>query len=81
MFPYNQSQIIDHCAIIGQFATQYGEICSRTSNSRPDVWPMQPAIPIPTEAHVSEMINKAFDILYVLNALKDEASRRGPVGN
>ncbi|CAB4382734.1 unnamed protein product [Rhizophagus irregularis] len=71
-------KIIDHCAIIGQFATQYGEICSRTGNSRPDIWPMQPAIPIPTEAHVSEMINKAFDILYVLNALKDEASRRGP---
>jgi hypothetical protein len=42
---------------------------------------MQPTVPIPTEAHVSEMINKAFDVLYVLNALKDEASRRGPVGN
>ena len=42
---------------------------------------MQPTIPIglPTEAHISEMINKAFDILYVLNDLKDEASRRGPV--
>ena len=42
---------------------------------------MQPAVPmgLPTEAHVSEMINKAFDILYVLNDLKDEASRRGPV--
>jgi hypothetical protein len=34
---------------------------------------------LPTEAHVSEMINKAFDVLYVLNDLKDEASRRGPV--
>ncbi|RIA86417.1 hypothetical protein C1645_330703 [Glomus cerebriforme] len=76
-------KIIDHCALIGQFATQYGEICSRTANSRPDVWPMQPTVPIgvPTEAHVSEMINKAFDVLYVLNALKDEASRRVPVGN
>ncbi|GES96126.1 hypothetical protein RCL_jg461.t1 [Rhizophagus clarus] len=71
-------KIIDHCALIGQFATQYGEICSRVGNSRPDVWPMQQTIPIPTEAHVSEMINKAFDVLYVLNALKDEASRRGP---
>ena len=41
---------------------------------------MQPTTSsLPTEAHVTEMINKAFEVLYVLNALKDETNRRGPV--
>ncbi|CAG8526978.1 9875_t:CDS:2 [Funneliformis mosseae] len=71
-------KIIDHCALISQFAAQYGEIRSRIGNHRPDVWPMQPAAPLPSEAHVTEMINKAFEVLYVLNALKDETNRRGP---
>ncbi|CAI2169106.1 9138_t:CDS:2 [Funneliformis geosporum] len=71
-------KIIDHCALISQFASQYGEIRSRIGNYRPDVWPMQQAASLPTEAHVTDMINKAFEVLYVLNALKDETNRRGP---
>ncbi|CAG8629667.1 14887_t:CDS:2, partial [Racocetra fulgida] len=74
-------KIIDHCSLIGQFAAQYSDMRSQSGN-RSLNWPT--TIPnesnnIPTEAHVTEMINKAFEVLYVLNALKDETvNRRGP---
>ncbi|CAG8605786.1 150_t:CDS:2 [Cetraspora pellucida] len=74
-------KIIDHCSLIGQFAAQYSDMRSQ-SGSRSLNWPSTiPNEPnsIPTEAHVTEMINKAFEVLYVLNALKDETvNRRGP---
>ncbi|KAF0441599.1 sexual development transcription factor nsdd [Gigaspora margarita] len=74
-------KIIDHCSLIGQFAAQYSDMRNQSGNRSlnwPSTIPNEPAS-IPTEAHVTEMINKAFEVLYVLNALKDETvNRRGP---
>ncbi|CAG8585092.1 16616_t:CDS:2 [Acaulospora colombiana] len=71
-------KIINHCTLIGQFAKNYSDLCNRPEDeNKPWAFstsaiPSTPAL----EENVTDMINKAFEVLYVLNALKDEKSRQ-----
>ncbi|RHZ86956.1 hypothetical protein Glove_42g39 [Diversispora epigaea] len=69
-------KIMNHCSKIGQFAERYSDFCNSPEN-KDSPWVSSPSIntSTPIETNVTEMINKAFEVLYVLNALRDEKSR------
>ncbi|CAG8532723.1 14906_t:CDS:2 [Acaulospora morrowiae] len=71
-------KIINHCTLIGQFAEKYSDLCNRPGNKTTSWASSTLAVtPAPVlEANVSDMINKTFEVLYVLNALKDEKNNR-----
>jgi len=71
-------KIADHCTIISQFATQYGDYRNQ-ANKFGGPFPPSPWISSPTgtpvvnlEQQVSEMISRTCEILNVLNCVKSE---------
>ncbi|CAG8590873.1 4007_t:CDS:2 [Cetraspora pellucida] len=69
----DMQKITEHCSLISQFAAQYGDYriqMNKFGQFSPNTW--SPNHGISPEAQVPEMINKAYEILSVLNNIKSD---------
>ncbi|CAG8583997.1 9735_t:CDS:2, partial [Racocetra fulgida] len=69
----DMQKITEHCSLISQFAAQYGDYriqMNKFGQFSPNTW--TPNHGMSPEAQVPEMINKAYEILSVLNNIKSD---------